>query len=210
MWDKGGGRGLHNTQNTQTLFPWEPVAIPPRSRLYHLAPAGIGTGLVESATGYSSRLAVAHNVTLAVLFGYEIAPLLNKNHLRNSEARSNKNAVLSNSFRTLAPAVDGHGIIAETYTASLQKLTMRKDIRFLTMLPWKEVISHRQLIRPQKAWCPACYSQWRRKGTDVYEPLAWSLNVITTCVRHRRRLRSRCDRCGHEPRPLGSRSRPGY
>lgn len=199
-----------NSWNTSELSPWRPVAIPPRSRLYHLAPIGIGTSLVESATGYSSRLAVAHSVTLAVLFGYEIAPLLDKNHLRNSEARSNKHAVLSNSFRTLAPAVDGHGITAETYIASLHKLTMRDDLRFLTMLPWKEVISHRHLVRTKRAWCTACYYDWHHNGATVYEPLAWSLAVVTVCIRHHRRLQSRCHRCKQGLRPLASRSRPGY
>ena len=201
---------MHNYLSTSEFSPWEPVAVPPRSRLYHMVPAGIGTGLVESATGYSSRLALAHNVTLAVLFGYEIAPLLDKNHLRNSEARSNKNAVLSNSFRTLAPAVDGHGIIAETYIASLQKLTMRADLRFLTMLPCKEVLSHRQLIRPKRAWCSACYDEWHRDGSTLYEPLAWSLAAITACLVHRQLLQTRCHRCKHELRHLASRSHPGY
>lgn len=206
----GGKRRLHDHLVTSEFSLWEPVAIPPRSRFYHLAPLGMDTGLVESATGYSSRLALNHNVTLAVLFGYEIAPLLDKNHLRNSEARSNKNAVLSNSFRTLAPAIDGHGIVAETYIASLQKLTMRNDLRFLTMLPWKEVISHRHLIRPKRAWCPACYDEWRGDGDDVYEPLAWSLAVVTMCIRHRRSLRSRCRSCERKLHPLASRSKPGY
>ena len=186
---------MHNHSSASGFSLWEPVVIPPRSRLYHMVPAGIDTGLVESATGYSSRLAAAHNVTLAVLFGYEIAPLLDKNHLRNSEARSNKNAVLSNSFRTLAPAVDGHGLTAETYIASLQKLTMRADLRFLTMLPWKEVISHRHLVRPKRAWCAPCYNEWYRNGATVYEPLAWSLAAVTVCIRHRQRLQSRCHRC---------------
>lgn len=175
-----------------------------------MVPAGMGTGLVESATGYSARLAAAHNVTLAVLFGYEIAPLLDKNHLRNSEARSNKNAVLSSSFRTLAPAVDGHGITADTYIDSLQKLTMRDDLRFLAMLPWKEVIAHRHLVRSKRAWCPACYYEWHHNGATIYEPLAWSLAVIAICVRHRWRLQSRCHRCKQELRPLASRSYPGY
>ncbi len=200
----------HNSLNMNELIKWEAMPIPLRSKLYHMMPIGIGTGLVESATGYSARLAVAHSVTLAVLFGYEIAPLLNKNHLRNSEARSNKKAVLANSFRTLAPAVDGHGITAESYIGALKKLTMRDDLRYLTMLPWKRIISHRQLIRPKRAWCPGCYEEWHRNDGTIYEPLIWSLVAITACVRHQRRLRSRCHQCSSELRLLASRSRPGY
>lgn len=37
-------------------------AIPPRSRLFHLAPIGIGTPWTESLTGYLARLAEAHGV----------------------------------------------------------------------------------------------------------------------------------------------------
>lgn len=192
------------------LTIWETVAIPRRSRFYHMKPEGIDTGLVESATGYSSRLAAAHSITLAVLFGYEIAPLLNKNHLRNSEGRSNKKAILANSFRTLAPAVDGHGITAETYIDALQKLTMRDDLRYLTMLPWRRIISHRHLIRPKRAWCPACYESWRNNGDTVYEPLIWSLAVITICVQHQRQLHSRCHECYSELPLLASRAFPGH
>lgn len=199
-----------NSAVMSELPTWEAVTVPRRSRLYHMMPVGIGTAYVESATGYSSRLAAAHSVTLAVLFGYEIAPLLNKNYLRNSEARSNKNAVLANSFRTLASAVNGHGIIAEAYIGALQKLTMRDDLRCLTMLPLRGIISYRHLIRPQRAWCPACYEEWYRSGQTTYEPLIWSLAVVTVCVRHRLRLRSRCHACNRELQFLASRTRPGH
>jgi hypothetical protein len=39
-----------------------PVPLPPRSRLYHLSPIGVGTSEVESLTGYLVRLAAAHSV----------------------------------------------------------------------------------------------------------------------------------------------------
>lgn len=200
----------HNPGAVNGWPVWEALTIPSRSRLYHMMPVGIGTAYVESATGYSSRLAAAHSVTLAVLFGYEIAPLLNKNYLRNSEARSNKNAVLANSFRTLAPAVDGFGVIAEAYIDALHKLTMRDDLRYLTMLPWRGALSYRHLIRPKRAWCPACYEEWDCSSNPIYEPLIWSLAVVTICDRHRRRLRSRCHRCKRELQHLASRARPGY
>src|ERR1700759_3465375 len=97
-----------------------PVIVPPRSRLYHLEPIGIGMGTVESLTGFASRLAVAHDVTLAALFGTEIAPLLNKEHLRRSEARSNKNAVLAISFRPMERAVNGTGATARSFAEALE------------------------------------------------------------------------------------------
>lgn len=187
-----------------------PVIVPPRSRLHHLEPIGIGMGTVESLTGFASRLAVAHDVTLAALFGREIAPLLNKEHLRRSEARSNKNAVLAISFRPMERAVNGTGATARTFAEALEKLTMRVGLSYLTMLTWKDVISHRHLIRTTKAWCPACYEEWRLEKTVIYEPLLWSLEVVSSCPDHRRRLRTHCDSCHQSLHPLGSRSRPGY
>lgn len=53
-----------------------------RTRLFHLEPVGMNTGFVESLTSYSARLAAAHNVTHASLFGREIPPLINRKHLR--------------------------------------------------------------------------------------------------------------------------------
>jgi hypothetical protein len=38
--------------------------VPPRSQLYSLQPVGVGTGLVESLTGYVARLAEAHTVSV--------------------------------------------------------------------------------------------------------------------------------------------------
>lgn len=187
-----------------------PVVVPPRSRLHHLEPIGIGMGTVESLTGFASRLAVAHDVTLAALFGREIAPLLNKEHLRRSEARSNKNAVLAISFRPLERAVNGTGATARSFAEALERLTMRVGLSYLTMLTWKDVISHRHLIRRTKAWCPACYEQWRLENTVIYEPLLWSLEVISSCPDHRRHLRTHCGSCQQSLHPLGSRSRPGY
>src|ERR1043165_2225570 len=98
------------------------VTLPPRSRLYHLEPVGVRTGFIESLTSYSARLAAAHNVTHASLFGHEISPLIDRKHLRNSESRLDRGAILAASFRTLARAVNGIGVTARDYIYSLEKL----------------------------------------------------------------------------------------
>src|SRR5438876_2009939 len=43
--------------------------VPPRSQLYSLQPVGVGTGMVESLTGYLARLAEAHSVSVGDLVG---------------------------------------------------------------------------------------------------------------------------------------------
>jgi hypothetical protein len=89
-------------------------------------------------------------------------------------------------------------------------LTKRPDLRYLTMTPWATVLSHPKLIRPTRAWCPACYEEWRLGGGTVYEPLLWSLGVITSCPRHGCPLRSTCPHCDRRSHALESRSRPGF
>jgi len=60
---------------SETLYAvWEqkvPPMIPERSRLYSLCPIGMGTSQVESLTGYVSRLAEAHVLTVGNLVGRE-------------------------------------------------------------------------------------------------------------------------------------------
>ena len=50
-----------------------PATVPPRSRLYSLTPVGISTPFVESLTGYVSRLADAHAVSVASLVDRELS-----------------------------------------------------------------------------------------------------------------------------------------
>jgi len=53
----------------QPFESWELAApaLPPRSRLYSLAPIGVGTAFVEGLTSYVSRLAAAHSVSVGDL-----------------------------------------------------------------------------------------------------------------------------------------------
>lgn len=130
------------------------VTMPARSRLSHLEPVGVGTGFVESLTSYSARLAAVHNVTHASLFGYEISPLIDRKHLRNSESKLDRGALLAASFRTLVRAVNGTGVTARDYTSALEQLTERNNLCCLTMTTWADVLPHRNLLKPYKAWCP--------------------------------------------------------
>src|SRR6266566_5087576 len=62
--------------------------IPPRSRLYHLEPIGIGTPYVESLTSYVARLAAAHSVHPRDLLIHELAPHLSQLiHLETQEVK---------------------------------------------------------------------------------------------------------------------------
>ncbi len=68
---------------TNTLPGWKVrkprgmIEMPPRSKLYSLAPLGMGTVEVESLTSYIQRLAWAYRVSSWVLVVQEVLPLYN-------------------------------------------------------------------------------------------------------------------------------------
>ncbi|MBI4320947.1 MAG: TniQ family protein [Chloroflexi bacterium] len=192
---------------TYQLWDLTRPAIPPRSRLYHLEPVGIGTPYVESLTGYIARLAQVHGVTTRKLVTSELLPLLQPSHplgVRGYEA--NNFWTRDNRF------LNGTGSLARGTVRALETLTLRGELRFLTMLTWATVLSTMGLIRRNRAWCPACYEEWHRAGQIVYEPLLWSLAPVAACLRHHRRLRQSCqyDSYQQPSLPLTSRSRPGH
>jgi hypothetical protein len=68
--------------------------------------------------------------------------------------------------------------MARNLVEMLEGLTLRNDLRFLTLLFWADVLPKRGLLRRTRARCPACAQQWRTKGQTVYEPLLWTLQAV--------------------------------
>jgi hypothetical protein len=188
---------------------WEVArpGIPPRSRLFHLEPVGIGSSETESLTSYVGRLAEAHSVRVRELVKHEILPLLGRPHL----AEDPKGSLLSAFWRNETRALNGTRRLARNLVAALETLTGRHDLRFLTLLTWAEVLPVQQLQRRTRAWCPACYDEWKQTDRVIYEPLLWSLAPVTVCPHHRRRLRMVCPHpdCQRPSPWLSARSRPG-
>lgn len=171
----------------------------------------MGTGLVESLTSYTSRLAAAHNLSPAVLLGRVLAPLMEKKYWLQGGARpGTRGSALSNSFIAHAKSINGTGVIARNWVSVLETLTMRQDLGFLTMLPWANVLPRRNLFRPTRAWCPSCYQGWRTNDQAVYDPLLWTLREAKVCLRHRRYLRTACQHCGKSLSWLARCARPGH
>lgn len=187
-----------------------PAVVPPRSRLHSLEPVGAGTAFVEGQTGYTARLAEAHGVTVAALFGWEVGPHVESPYLRRKLSGRNRWMVLASTYGPMARALNGTGETARSWIAAMQSLTLRDDLEQTTLLAWAGVLSHRGLIRKTKAWCPACYEEWRSESKIVYEPLMWSIQAVSSCAAHRRRLSERCGYCGRQLKHLASHSRPGY
>lgn len=191
--------------------------IPPRSKLYSLPPVGIGETLgdrvtvsgamVESATGYLMRLAYSHRVHPRRLLVKLILPLLGRQGLLSPEGNSVHSFVLR-----YLPALNGTGSLARDGIEALERLTGRKNLRYLTLSAWGAVLPTRGLLRRTRAWCPHCYLEWWEQGDPVYEPLLWTFQAIRGCARHRFVFRDCCPYpgCGRRLYPAYTRGRPGH
>ena len=175
------------------------VNIPSRSRLYNLEPVGIGTPYVECLSGYTARLAEKHSTTPYYLFSREVAPIINKPGTIN----------LHVSFASFSKAINGLSGIAADLVNVFERLTLRQNLRFTTMLPWLGAISSKSLTRDVRAWCHTCYEECAA-GEELYDQLIWSVQCVTACARHKRRLEHYCPHCGQQQLILSHRLRPGF
>jgi len=107
-----------------------------------------------------------------------------------------------------------NGVRSQTseFVEILETLTQQTNLRALTLLVWAEVLPVMELLRPTRAWCPTCYSEWRAQGQIIYEPLLWTFGIVTICSRHQRRLRVHCpaSACQRSLPWLASYARPGH
>ena len=129
--------------------------FPPRSKLYCLAPEGIGTPWIECLTSYVNRLAWMYRVGPRVLVALEIVPHLNGSyHFRSSLS------LIGAFCRSEAVSVNGAGGFAVDWSDTLERLTMRTDLRNLTLCSWAGDIPSQGLLRTVPSWCPVCYHEW--------------------------------------------------
>jgi transcriptional regulator with XRE-family HTH domain len=175
--------------------------VPPRSRLFNLSPIGLGTPMVECMTSYFSRLAQAHCLSPGALTQYELMP-------RGAGARNMFSCKIR--ARTHTSGINGKDSVAANFVSVLGKLTSRRDLKYLTMIPWKSLLPSKFLMRNVAAWCPDCLMGWEQSGKPVYVPLLWTLEVVKFCPYHRRAARLTCPHCKRPQGVLGQRSRVGF
>ena len=180
--------------------------VPPRTRLYPLEPIGLGTPFIESLTGYVLRLAEAHCLPVGALIGLEL-----ERHtfmeIPNPPAQNERNGCSCGQISYSANGVEESAV---KWSSALERCTLRKGLHRLTFLAFGDFFCSLSLFRRLRTWCPACFEEWRISGETVYEPLLWSLKVVSVCPRHRERLISICPHCHRPMRPLTSFSCPGY
>ena len=172
--------------------------ITARSRLYSLAPIGIGTAFVEGLSGYVMRLADAHAVSTGSLIGKELSGCVRRG-----------GANLANLGRFWS-GINGVGDSAKRWVQALESLTLRSDLRYLTLLPFERLFPKPLLFRRVRAWCSACHELMVSRDEPIYEPLLWCMKLVEVCPRHRRPLATTCPHCLRSQRPLTAGSRPGF
>ena len=165
---------------------------------------------VESLTGYVSRLADAHAVSVGNLVGRELLLVSSKPRLPFGPFVPRDGTTKTHGFRGRACSANGWGESASRWVGALERATHQINLRFLTLLPFEDVLSRGGLFRPTRSWCPACYEDWRCAGTIVYEPLLWTIRSATYCLRHGCPLKELCPYCHETMSPLGTYTRPGY
>lgn len=197
-------------QELDTYESWDlESTLPLRSHLYSLNAIGMATPDVESLTSYIARLAQAHQVTVATLIRYKLAPLfLWKAQTPNlSEAATPESAFLTWYRQPLLLQEDAARYWldkterVEQVIEILEQLTLQQELRYLTLIPWHQFFSLQGLFRTQQLWCPACYQEWRDSESIVYEPLLWAFELVEVCPRHQRYLQTWCLYC-HSPQPF--------
>ncbi len=181
------------------------IELPPRSRLYCLPPLGMGTVEVESLTSYIQRLAWAYRVNPRVLVSQEIFP-----HLRQAYYAQPDLGRLGSFSRTRSMSINGTGDVARDWTEVLEQLTMRSDLRFLTVRPWADGLPAWGLLRNAPQWCLLCYEEWREQKLPVYQPLLWTLQVVRVCLRHVQPLVEHCPICRKLQSAIASKRQLGY
>ncbi|HVB11460.1 MAG TPA: TniQ family protein [Bacillota bacterium] len=176
----------------------------PRSRLYRLAPVGVGTPCVESLTSYLLRLSAAHSLTPGTLVTYELFPALDRPGIVARPAAT--------WLRRDGHLVNGTGGTAQAVLQALARQTQRPDLASLTLRPWADVLAPLGLLRRTRAWCAACYADWEQTGAPTYEPLLWMLDSVRVCPQHGCPLTCRCPYpdCRRELPVLSPRGRAGW
>jgi hypothetical protein len=143
--------------------PWElssPV-LPSATRLYSLSPIGVGTPMVESLTGYIARLAEAHCVSSGLLYWKEIKALAGKGNIFSFRVTGD------GGYST--HTINGHGSPAADFVRVMEVLTGRRDLRYLTLLTWAQVLPGHSLLRRWRAWCERCFQAWLQAKQPIYD-----------------------------------------
>lgn len=168
------------------------INIPTRSRLFALEPIGAETPEAEGLISYIVRLAGEHGISPRLLIRSEFIPLL-----RNPKAIAHPDF-----FSDFARTLHGTGDFARKFVDITEQLTSRRDLMFLTTLPWLGIVPSigTGFMTRHPKWCKACLAGHRANKEVTYLRLSWAYALYEVCLCHLQILSNTCAWCGkHQP-----------
>ena len=164
--------------------------------LYGVVPAGVGTPLVESLTGFVCRLAVARHLSAWSIFKRLVCPLVPRELLEREDGASYWEQGF---FGGTGVTWDGNGEHVKALVDALAELSCLDHLSSHTLLPLKELLPAEKggvTYRIHgKRWCARCVAGWRRKEMPLWEPLLWRISFVKRCPIHGNLLSGFCGTC---------------
>jgi hypothetical protein len=177
------------------------------SSLYPLQPIGVGDALVQSMSSYVDRLAFEHSVFIFVLLVEQVFPLLNENPQETAESRSKLTA---NWFQNFSITINSLNKQTVLWSDIFTQLTQARDLKYLSLQSWHEVIPYRALLKDHFEWCPLCYSEMMEEREPIYNPLLWHVRSADFCIKHKRLLEDSCPYCSKRFMAISPKGCNGY
>ena len=155
-----------------------PVGLPASE----LVPQGIGTGQLESFSGYAARVAARIAVPTAQFVRRAF-----------QDAHGGADLPLRGSVVAAARQLNV-GERDSPVAAAVGRLTGHVDLDRLSYIGFVKLfgITDRGLLVLHRRWCSEC---WRADGAEPYERKVWWLGLADVCHQHRCLLESRCPTC---------------
>lgn len=171
-------------------FDFERTDWPERAKVRATAPIGLGTPGVESLSGYALRTAIESRLSLRRFLERVIAEAVGDSRpgLSIDQIAALSRSVMGNR----GAAINGAWKLARSWTMILEEATLQTRLEELTVTGWSDRLSTRELLRDDRAFCPACLWDWTEANRPRYEPLRWQFQALTVCVVHDLRLREAC------------------
>ena len=148
-----------------------------------VAPRGLGTGEVESFTGYAARMSATIAVPPRVFMH------------RAFEDVAGETGTSTPSVVTAAARRLNVGGRSSDVADAVSRLTGHPDLRRLSYFAFVDLfgVGERGVLARRRRWCPQC---WVDDGAEPYERKVWWLALVDVCHLHRCLLESRCPQCG--------------
>ncbi len=148
-----------------------------------LAPRGLGTGRLESFSGYAARISARIAVP---------APQFVRRAFQ--DAQGGADLPLRGTVAAAARKLNV-GERDSPVAAALGRYTGRAELDRLSYFAFLDLFGavERGLLVVHRRWCSEC---WRADAPEPYERKVWWLGLVDVCDRHRCLLESRCPACG--------------